>query len=621
MTAGKTRKRRSGSVNQKWRDILCGIPGYDPFAAGGDSWFHEAAAQRALDFFPGCLVHVEGDAAGKPFILAQWETSIVANLFGWKRTDEIGREVLRFCEAFLYLPRKQGKTPFGAGLALLTLLGDSERGQQNYIAAADREQAGKLFRHIQGMIRATPELSRQCKIYGGNAAAGQSKSVVKVDDPLSFIQVISADAHSQHGGNTKLVIVDELHTQPNSRLVDVLITSTASLNRRSTLIVYITTADYVRPSTCNQKYDYACKVRDRLIEDPRFLPVIYEALADEPWDDEETWRKANPNLGVSVSLDYLRRQCAIAKENPAYENEFRRLHLNQRTEQAERVIPMDRWKLCRRDIDPASLRGKGCRAGLDIGATSDFTAFVLLFPEEDAETVTVTTNDDDPDADQIQIMRQSYTLLPFFWLPERPVKRDPRMGDQITAWRRQGFVRTTEGDVVDYDQVLAEIMAIDRQYAIVDIAVDRGFQGAQMSTNLQKAFGDNRIFTFPQGIISMNAPFREFLELVMLGRLHYDGNPVLTWMAGNVAVERRSGLIKPSKDKSPEKIDGITAAVMALGMAMLRPTGSVYEKAGLFTLDGGSEPAAKSGVPMETTAAVQDKAQHFWLGRDDRDED
>jgi phage terminase large subunit-like protein len=418
------------------------------------------------------------------------------------------------------------------------------------------------------MVEAEPELERRCRIYGGNATAGQSKSIAREEDH-SYLRVISADAPGRHGGTTHMCLVDELHVQPNRDLVDVFQTSFASSNRMQPLFICITTADYDRPSICNEKYEYACKVRDGIINDQTFLPVVYEVPRDADWRDESQWIKANPNLGVSVSLDYLRRECQRAKEIPAYENTFRRLHLNQKTSTADRLIQMNLWDSLASPINLDALKGRECYPALDIGSTSDFTAFCRLFPHDDAMTIEIPNIDDEgKHGGTRRIVRRSYTALMTFWLPEEPIKRDHRMTAVIEGWRKEGHIRTTPGSVVDYDTVLADIEDLLKPYSFRDIALDRGFQGGQMSTNLQKKYGERKVCQFPQGILSMAAPFREFLELLSTGRLHHAGDPVMRWMVSNVVAERRGGLVKPSKEKSPDKIDGVTANVMSIGRAL-----------------------------------------------------
>lgn len=550
------------------------IPQYDPHAHAADCWFDPKAAQQPIDFIHECIRHAEGDLRGEPFLLQPWQQSVVGNLFGWKRKDRMGREVRRYRECLIYCPRKQGKSPLCAALALYVFFCDDEAGQQNYIAAADREQAGMLFCQCKGMVEQEPELSQRCRLYGGNASAGQSRSIVREADN-SFLRVISADAQTKHGGNSHLILVDELHTQPNRELVDVLTTSTASVNRKQPLTVYITTADYNRPSICNEIYKRACEVRDnggdkaKVGYNPQLLPVIYEALPEDDWTDIEVWRKANPNLNVSVSLDYLEAECRKAQETPAYENTFRRLHLNQRTNTDSKAIDMDRWDACATDVaDPLQwrkeqiqrLRGAPCIAGLDLGSTSDLTALALLF--------------------------EDYTVLPYFWVPrEGARKREQRDRVPYLTWARHGWVTLTEGDVTDYDKVRLDINELAGIFSIKEVAVDRIFQGAQLCSQL---LGDGfNVIAFGQGFLSMAAPTKRFLELVIEGKLQHGGNPVLRWMASNASTETDApGNLKFSKKKSTEKIDGLIAVTMCLGRMMAQPLnkGSIYESRGLAFL-------------------------------------
>lgn len=535
-----------------WKPLLSSLPGYDPYADADGCWFDQEAAQLYLDFFPECLTHVEGDMAGKPFKLEWWQQAFIANLFGWKKKDLQGRDVRRYRECLLYLPRKQGKTPMIAGLAIAVYFLDGERGQQIEIGAENREQAGKLFRHCRGMIEAEPELSNRCRVYGGTAAAGQSKSLVRHDDPVSYLRIVAADAGGQHGSNLSLGIVDELHTQPNRDMVDAMQTSTASANRKNPLLIWITTADFKRESICNEKYYFACKVCDGVIAKQNFLPVIFEATEQDDWTSEEVWRKANPNLGVSVSLEYLRSECERAKEIPAYENTFRRLHLNQQTETDVRAIPMDKWDAVASNLDPIAwrkqtierLKVKECWAGLDLGSTSDLTAVALLFREGGV-----------------------YTVLPYFWCAKEGArKRERRDRVPYETWARQEFVTLTEGDVTDYDRVRKDINNLSRWFFLKELAVDR-WNATQIVTQLQND-GAN-VIAYGQGFRDMAAPTKSVLELVIGGQLENGGNPVLRWMASNASTETdAAGNLKFSKKKSTEKIDGIIAMTMALGRAM-----------------------------------------------------
>lgn len=548
---------KRNSIPRQWQKLLRLIPGYDPIKTAGDSWFDVEAGQLAIDFFPECLKHVEGDKADQPFELEDWEKAWVANLMGWKRTDKLGRIVRRYRESLLYIPRKNGKTPLAAGVCLEVLFCDGEPGAQIYSAAAEREQAALLFRHAKGMVEKEPELADRARIYGG---VGQ-RSIVLKDDEASVYKVLSADADTKHGGNSHLVLIDELHAQPNRDLVDVLQTSMASANRKQPLLIHITTADFDRESICNEKYDYACKVRDGIISDPSFLPVIYEAARDDDWTSPKVWAKANPNLGVSVSEEYLARECKRAQETPTYENTFKRLHLNMRTGQDVRWLPMEKWDACDLAFEINNLEGSECFAGLDLASTTDVAAFVLAFPTSGG-----------------------YLIWPHFWVPQEGAARREKT-DRVPyeTWARQGFLETTPGNVIDYDRIRVRINELGQTCRIRKIAVDR-WNSTQLVTQLT---GDGfELEGFGQGFASMSAPAKKLEELILGGKLRHRGHPVLRWMASNAAAEEdAAGNIKPSKAKSSEKIDGIVALVMALGVAMVAPEDSCpYDTRGIDSI-------------------------------------
>ncbi|MBE7508496.1 MAG: terminase [Planctomycetia bacterium] len=422
------------------------------------------------------------------------------------------------------------------GLGNLLTFADGEPAAQTYCAAADREQARLVFNAAKTMVLAEPELASRSKCY---------TNAIVVESTGSVLKVISAEAYSKHGINAHGIIVDELHAQPDRELVDVLMTSTGA--RRQPLVIYITTADFDRPSICNEKYDYAVKVRDGIIEDPAFLPVIYEAKQDDDWTDPEVWAKANPNLGISVSMEYLERECRRARETPSYENTFKRLHLNMKTQQDVRWLSMETWDACGKlKFDESSLEGERCFAGLDLSTTTDISAFVMVFPREDGQVA----------------------LIPRFWIPaESAEKRERRDRVPYTTWARQGYIEMTSGNVVDYDTIRARLNELKERFNIAEIAIDP-WNATQLSIQLQ---GDGfEVVTFGQGFKDMTAPSKELEKLVMSDKLRHGGHPVLRWMASNVAVETdAAGNLKPSKKKSTERIDGIVATVMGLGRAVL----------------------------------------------------
>lgn len=537
------------AAGPEWAALLRTLPGFDPFRAPGDAWFDAQAAKDAIEFIHECIRHVEGSLAGQLLQLEPWQRCIIANLFGWKRKDRKGREVRRFRKLFLYVPRKNGKTPLAAAIALYVLFCDNEAGQQNYLAAADRTQAGMLFRQCKGMVEQEEEMDSRCRMYGGKAEAGQSRSLVREDDG-SFLRVISADADTKHGGNSHLVIVDELHTQPDRELVDVLATSMASANRRQPLFILITTADFDRPSICNEELEYAKKVRDGIIDDPALLPAVYETPDDADWKDPAVWRAANPNLGVSVSEEYLEAEAKKAAENPAYELTFRRLHLNQKTRTLSKVIDLAAWDDCGEEVDAESLKGRPCYGGLDLARVCDLSALALLFPPREEG--------------------ERWKVLMRFWVPEDDMRqRSKRDRVPYDAWARMKLIVATPGNMTDFAFIEDCIVKTAGEFDLRELAFDRTFADAMISRLMDE--GVNMV-AFGQGFLSMGPAMAEFLRMLKGKLFQHGGNPVLRWCLSNlVARQDPAGNLKPDKEKSVERIDGAVALVMAVGRAMLDP--------------------------------------------------
>jgi phage terminase large subunit-like protein len=548
----------SPEIPAHWLDLFTLIPGYDPVATAleGDR-FDATFADNAVRFFHKYLTHVEGELAGKPFDLRPWQQAIVGCAFGWKRADG----TRRYREVFQFVPRKNGKSTMLGGLINLVAFCDHEPGAQLYSAAAEREQAALVHRQAKGMILANAELSRGTRIYA---------TFKSIEYPTgSVYKALSADADTKHGLNVHFACIDELHNQPNRELVEVLMTGTGA--RRQPLIWHITTADYDRESICNEKYDYACKVRDGVIQESSFLPVIFEAGEDDDWTSEAVWAKANPNLGVSVSLDYLQRECKRAQEVPAYENTFKRLHLNMRTQQDVRWLSLEQWDLCaglNEGETPAEwlkrkeaeCEKRECYAAVDLSSISDVTAMLRVFRDDDG----------------------GYTILPRFWLPEETAKvRDRKDRVPYLTWAREGFIRFTTGNRIDYRFIRQEINELSNIQTIKEVAFDP-WNAQQLATQLGEEDGFEMV-EFRQGTISMNEPCKELERLIGAKLIRHGGNPVLRWMVSNVCVKiDESNNLRPDKKRSTEKIDGVVALIMAIGRAMIAITEtSAYETRGI----------------------------------------
>jgi phage terminase large subunit-like protein len=475
------------------------------------------------------LTHTKGPFAGEPFNLRPWQAKkILRPLFKLDRKS--GKRQYRMC--LLMMPRKNGKTELIAALAIDGLMFDGEAGAEVYSAAADKDQAALAFNVAAQMIRNDAELSAECDILDSQKRIVHRRSG-------SFYRAISAEAYSKHGFNASRVLYDELHAAPNRELWDVLTSSTGA--RAQPLTVAISTAGYDRHSILYELYAHAKAVAENPALDPAFLPVIFEAPIDADWTDEKVWRAANPALGDFRSLDEMRAACARAKAVPAQENAFRRLYLNQWTEQAERWISLSAWDACQTSIDRTALRGRRCFVGLDLSTTTDLTAAVAVFPDDDGFDV----------------------LTAFFVPAERIGARVARDRVPYDQWARDGRLIATPGPTVDYDYIRELVKAWDREFDLRVLAYDP-WNATDLIARLEKQDGITCV-KVRQGFATLSAPSKSLESAILAKRLRHDGDPVLRWNMGNLSVESdAAGNIKPSKERSTERIDGGYALIMAI---------------------------------------------------------
>jgi phage terminase large subunit-like protein len=475
------------------------------------------------------LTHTKGPFAGKPFNLRRWqERDIVRPLFA---TGRDGRRLRRTC--LLMMPRKNGKTELAAALALDGLLFDGEQGAEVYSAAADKDQAALVFHVAAQMIRNDPELYASVEILDSQKRIVHRKSG-------SFYRAISAEAYSKHGFNASRVIYDELHAAPSRELWDVLTSSTGA--RAQPLVIAISTAGYDRHSILWELYAHAVKVLAEPALDPTFLPIIYEAPIDADWTDERVWQAANPALGDFRSIEEMRIACQRAREIPAQENTFRRLYLNQWTEQASRWIALASWDACG-VADTEIAAGRRCYVGLDLSSTTDLTAAVAVFPDGSGSGFDV----------------RCAFFIPADRIADR-VRRDRVPYDQ---WAREGKIIATPGTVVDYEAVRRTLNEWADRYDLREIAFDP-WNATDLTTRLTEQDGFTCV-KMRQGFGSLSAPTKA-LEGAILGRtLRHNRDPILRWNVANASVESdAAGNLKPSKSRSTEKIDGVYALVMAM---------------------------------------------------------
>lgn len=515
------------------------------------SHYDKKKADRAVTFIEN-LCHTKGKWAGTRFWLLPWQEQLIRDIFGIVKAD--GNR--QFRTAFVEICKKVGKSELAAAIALYLLYADNEPSAEVYGAAADRQQASIVFDVARQMVEMSPALMKRSKLMSA------TKRIVNYGN-AGFYQVLSAEVGSKHGFSISGLVFDEIHTQPNRQLYDVL-TKYSSDARQNPLHFIITTAGNDRHSIAFELHTKAIDILEGRRVDPTFYPVVYGLKDDEDWEDEANWYKVNPSLGYTVDIERLRDAYREAKQNPADEITFKWLRMNMWVSSTTSWIPDAIFMKGNEPIDMRLLEGRDCYAGLDLSSTGDITALVLIFPPRNAN--------------------EKYILVPFFWVPEETIPQRVKANSvPYDIWEKQGYLMATEGNVIHYDFIEKFICDLAEKYHILEIAVDR-WNATHMIQNMEDA--GFTMVPFGQGFASMSTPTKEFYRLLMEGQIVHAGHPVLRWMAGNVVIETDAAEnIKVTKAKSKEKIDGIVASIMALDRCLRNQgeaKGSVYDERGLL---------------------------------------
>lgn len=509
-------------------------------------YFDKKAAMRAINFIEK-LKHTKGEWAGQRFRLEPWQQFVLWNIFGWKNADG----TRRFRYAYIEIARKNGKTALSAGVGLYMLFADGESRPEVYSAATVKDQAKICFSDAVAIVKAT-DLKNYLTPYR-NSIVYESKG--------GTFKPLSSDYGTHDGLNPSCGIIDEFHAHKDSGMFDVI--KSAFGARRQPLMFIITTAGFNKSGACYAYRENVIKVLRGVNEDDSLFGIIYTLDSKEEWDNPKMWIKSNPNLGVSLSADYLADQVKDAKNRPEAVRNVMTKNVNLWVDAERTWILDDAWQKCAGTTAPADLKGCACWGGLDLSNVSDITAYVLLFHENDR-----------------------FQLLPHFWIPEEKMLEKIRKENiNYDRWVADGYVTVTPGNVIDYDFVKADILRIVADYDLRTSAYDR-WNSSQTIIDLQNEGMECN--PFGQGYGSMSAPTKEFEKLVLTEKIEHFGNPVLRWMLSSTVVKSDpAGNIKPDKEKSTQKIDGIVAAIMALGewmTAQADDESNPYENRGLLTL-------------------------------------
>lgn len=512
------------------------------------AWFDTDAVVRVVRAM--CeLRHTKGRWARRPLIPDAWQIVwIIAPVFGWKHAldhpdpELAGFRIIR--TVFVEIPRKNGKSTISSGLAIVLLVADGELGGEVYSAASTRDQAKIVFGEAQKMAEAAPRLRGKVQ---------SLTNLLKVPATGSIYRVLSRIAEAAHGLNVSGAVIDELHVLKRRDLVDAIETGTGA--RDQPLVIIITTSDEGTPGTIyDEKHERTRKLANRITVDASHYGVIWAAEdTDDPFA-EATWRKCNPGLGTTVKLDYLRTQAERARTEPSYYPTFCRLHLNRRIRQQTRWLSLREWDAEPNVqlVTPEQLTGGECYGGLDLSATTDLTALGLVFPFDD---------------------HTGLRTLNYFWLPEDDL--DARIErDQVPydEWARQGFLEFTEGNVVDYDRIIDRLAWAANTFDLRHVGHDRWQAGAVVQELTKLGIQATPI---PQTYGGMSAASKMLERFVKQGRWVHGGHPVLRWMADNVEVLRDKDdnvrPVKPDRQVSTKRVDGIHADVMAIEVWLRRP--------------------------------------------------
>lgn len=523
----------------------------------GRYWFNEAAADAAVNFFPQYVCLTSGEWAGQPFHLEDWQANdIVRPLFGWMRQDG----TRRFRRCFVWVPRKNGKTELAAGIALLLLIGDAEEGGEVYSIATDKDQSAIVFNKAVAMVSKSPALAECLTCL---------KTSIYCPELNSSFKPLAGTPKGKHGLAPSGLIGDELHEWDSGELYQFV--HDGEGNRRQPLEFLISTAGK-KGGYGEEVWNECEKIIDGTLADEETLVVIYAAGEDDDWQDERTWFKANPNLGVSKKLEAMRADARRALQSPRLENSFKAYHLNMWSEQAVRWLPLDAaddtgrrfgWKHCAgpldwREMEPA-LIGKRCYSGVDLSAINDLTALVHWFPAQEGLAVPAVLARFFKPADLL-ITHSKRDKLPYDLWAKGGLPSDAGKGLPRPA------LYATEGNVVDYAFLQKVLFDDAERFEIRNLGADR-YNATQTIIEIKQE-GIPAEFV-QQGFLSLSPPSKELERLVISNGFNHGNHPILSRHARVVAVETDpAGNIKPTKAKSTERIDGIAALVNALALAV-----------------------------------------------------
>lgn len=558
-------------------------------------FFDATAADTACDFFPDLLKHHIGHFVGQPFALMEYQSKLMTRpLFGWRLVADGYR---RFRKLFGFLPKGAGKSPWAAGTGIYLARCDGEAAAEVYAVANDRQQARTVHDNAKIMVEQSPLLMKGCEIL---------KDSILWKASHSMYMVLSSDASTAHGKRPHGVIFDELHGQPERDLYEALAKS--MIKRRQPLMLIITHAGTNEDGICFEEYEYAKGVLGGMNPDPTCLPVIFEMTSADDWTDPDVWRRVHPGFGVTVRADAVAAECAAARTDPRKQNDFKRFIGNVWTNQATAWIPIEWWDACNAEMpSDDELKKYPCAVGIDMAQKIDLAAGVIAFKlplEDDEEAPEIEVVQEDDAAEKIiRSLDFRVALIPAFWLPENTIADRARQdGVRYDLWAKEELnglklCFSVDGAVIGADPIVKYFTGRDGRSGALkrfprlkgaEFAYDPAF-ATDVALNLRDTYGLKTV-EVPQNHRHLSESCQIFEALVKAGRIIHGGHKLLRWNMENVAIRTDDSLrIRPVKPrKATKRIDGVVAAIMAIGRLLLLPPERLKKKGGpkIWTLGG-----------------------------------
>lgn len=496
-----------------------------------DIYMDWSKAAFAVNFIES-LNHVDGT----PFILELWQKFIIGNLFGWYNKNGSRR----FKTSYIEVPRKNGKTALAAAICLIGLVADTREDAQIYTCATTRDQASLCY-------KAAKQMAQKSWLIEENQIRVKQYECFNISNgyEAAILKALSSDSVTLDGLKPYIAVIDEYHAHKTDEVYNVVKSGMgATINP---LLFTITTAGFDKNLPCYNERKYCLDVLSKKLKDDSLFAMVFSVDENDDWQDLKTWKKANPNLGVSVNLDFLKAELVSAKNDGSKEINFKTKYLNIWTDTATTWIADETWVASGHNFDPKLLDGRECFGGMDLSKSQDFSSLVLNFPPIGNET--------------------DFKQLYFFWIPEEVAKeRHKRNYHNYVNWSKMGLITLTNGNVIDHQLIRNDINKLAEKYKIQHINYDAVF-----ATTLVTELTDDgiKLHPFRQGFMSMAAPTAELERLVISGLLNHGNNEVIRWMASNVLILRdASGNMKVDKSKPENKVDGIVSNIMAVAAYM-----------------------------------------------------